>query len=605
MLFTIERYVIRASARFLQRCFSNSVDVSAREFVLQPNESPTSICAGAQKSLKIAFLGVPNLIFLDTPGMVSTKESKKFKLASSFKTDPKTSLQAADIVGIVQDAENVYTRHKIDTNILELLTDDIRSKIPIILVINKVDRLKKKEILLDLIHTLTKSKKSPDFYDIFMISALTGDGINDLRTYLLDTAKSRAWEYEGHVYSDNTCEDVIRQTVRAKLMDILPNEVPYRLQVKLEHFDPAPDDSIKALVSVTCPNKRIARLLTRGSNNRIGQTAVIAEEALRHAFRTSVRLKISVQSPSSFFTKISSTKENSNQDNLESHNSSDKQENQDAVENGKRKRDSSNSSSSSSPSKKQNIKLKKPKTITKTPSPGVKPRAKLGATPKNKLNKLSPGSSKKTEKKQKGTPGGKKKKKEEDETVNGTVEEKTTNTVEEKTNNAQIGNGAAEGKRKTEESASSKKESESNTADKVKKTEKVKKKRARIIEPVDSSDDEDHLSLPESPKRSEVNDEEKKIESEDKPSEINNVSNNDTDKSASDSEEKSETPKKSSTPEKSQTTTTKDESPKKEPTPEKKAKKCPNKRATQRMTKRAIEKASASHTILAHLPIIR
>ncbi|XP_071641511.1 DNA ligase 1 isoform X2 [Temnothorax longispinosus] len=259
-----------------------------------------------------------------------------------------------------------------------------------------------------------------------------------------------------------------------------------------------------------------------------------------------------------------------------SHNSSDKQENQDAVENGKRKRDSSNSSSSSSPSKKQNIKLKKPKTITKTPSPGVKPRAKLGATPKNKLNKLSPGSSKKTEKKQKGTPGGKKKKKEEDETVNGTVEEKTTNTVEEKTNNAQIGNGAAEGKRKTEESASSKKESESNTADKVKKTEKVKKKRARIIEPVDSSDDEDHLSLPESPKRSEVNDEEKKIESEDKPSEINNVSNNDTDKSASDSEEKSETPKKSSTPEKSQTTTTKDESPKKEPTPEKKAKKVHN-----------------------------
>ncbi|XP_071566502.1 DNA ligase 1 isoform X2 [Temnothorax nylanderi] len=276
----------------------------------------------------------------------------------------------------------------------------------------------------------------------------------------------------------------------------------------------------------------------------------------------------------SFFTKISSTKENSNQDNSESHNSSDKQENQDAVENGKRKRDSSNSSSSSSPSKKQNIKLKKPKTITKTPSPGVKPRAKLGATPKNKLNKLSPGSSKKIEKKQKGTPGGKKKKKEEDETVNGTVEEKTSNTVEEKTNNTQIGNGAAEGKRKTEESASSKKESESNTADKVKKTEKVKKKRARIIEPVDSSDDEDHLSLPESPKRSEVNDEEKKIESEDKPSEINNVSNNDTDKSASDSEEKSESPKKS-TPEKSQTTT-KDESPKKEPTPEKKAKKVHN-----------------------------
>lgn len=114
--------------------------------------------------------------------------------------------------------------------------------------------------------------------------------------YLLDSAKSRAWEYEEHIYSDNTCENIIQQTVRAKLLDILPNEIPYHLQVKLEHFDPAPDDSISALVSITCPNKRIARLLTRGSDNRIGQIAVISEEALRHAFRTSVRLKLNVQS---------------------------------------------------------------------------------------------------------------------------------------------------------------------------------------------------------------------------------------------------------------------------------------------------------------------
>lgn len=116
--------------------------------------------------------------------MVSKKESKKFKLTNSFRTNPENSLRAADIVGIVQDGENIYTRHKIDPNILELLTEDIRNQVSIILIINKVDRLKKKEILLDLVNTLTKSKKSPDFYDVFMISALTGDGIDDLRVNL-------------------------------------------------------------------------------------------------------------------------------------------------------------------------------------------------------------------------------------------------------------------------------------------------------------------------------------------------------------------------------------------------------------------------------------
>lgn len=114
---------------------------------------------------------------------------------------------------------------------------------------------------------------------------------------MLDSAKPRAWEYEENIYSDDTCENIIQQTVRAKLLDILPNEIPYRLKVKLEHLDPAPDDSISALVSIICPNKRIACLLTRGSDNRIGQIAVMSEEALRHAFRTSVRLKLNVQSP--------------------------------------------------------------------------------------------------------------------------------------------------------------------------------------------------------------------------------------------------------------------------------------------------------------------
>lgn len=260
----------------------------------------------------------------------------------------------------------------------------------------------------------------------------------------------------------------------------------------------------------------------------------------------------------SFFTRISKKE---NQDDSESHNSSDNQENQNISENGKRKRDSSNFSSSPS-SKKQDIKLKKPKMITKTPSPSAKPRAKLGATPKNKF---SPGSSKKAEKRQSKDTSGRKKKKKEDKTVNGDTENKVKDT--------QVENDTVEDKKK-EESASSKKKSKSNKAEEVKKT--VKKKRARIIELVDSSDDEDHLLLPESPKKLEINDEEKEIESIDQSNKINtNASNNDTNKSDSDNEGKSESPKES-TPEKKSQIIPKDESPKEEPIPEKKAKKVHN-----------------------------
>lgn len=124
--------------------------------------------------------GDTQLIFMDTPGMVSTKEFKRYKLATNFQTDPKVSLNAADIVGIVQDAQNVFTRDKINPNILELLTQ-INKEIPTLLIFNKVDLLKKKHILLHLVNVLTKSKISLEFSDVFMVSALTGDGVDDLR----------------------------------------------------------------------------------------------------------------------------------------------------------------------------------------------------------------------------------------------------------------------------------------------------------------------------------------------------------------------------------------------------------------------------------------
>lgn len=113
--------------------------------------------------------------------MVSSTECKRYKLENSFVKDPHLSLKVADIIGIVQDAHNVFTRDKIDPNILNLLTEDVRNTIPMILIFNKVDKLKKKETLLHLVTVLTKSKNSLKFADTFMISALTGDGIDDLR----------------------------------------------------------------------------------------------------------------------------------------------------------------------------------------------------------------------------------------------------------------------------------------------------------------------------------------------------------------------------------------------------------------------------------------
>ncbi|XP_011153795.1 GTPase Era, mitochondrial isoform X3 [Harpegnathos saltator] len=246
MLFKIENYAIRLSSRFLRRCFSKNFDVQpadVKEFVSHPNRNFLSTCQECEKCLKIAILGAPN-------AGKSTLINQLIKRTICPTSSKVHTTQAK--------ADAVYSEG--NTQLIFVDTPGVVSK------------------------------------NVFMISALTGDGVDDLRTYLLDSAKPREWYYKRHVYSNQTCEDIIQQTVRAKLLDNLPQEIPYNMQVKLEHFDPSPDDSVSASVSVTCSTKRICGILLKFKGNRLRNIARTAEEELRHAFRTSVKLKINVQS---------------------------------------------------------------------------------------------------------------------------------------------------------------------------------------------------------------------------------------------------------------------------------------------------------------------
>lgn len=124
--------------------------------------------------------GDAQIVFMDTPGLVVPKEIKTYKLSESFKDDPKTALIEADIIGIVQDVTNVFTRHKIDDFVLNYIKEK-REDTQLLIILNKVDRLKEKMALLEVTRQLINKENYPKFDDIFMISALNGDGVDDLR----------------------------------------------------------------------------------------------------------------------------------------------------------------------------------------------------------------------------------------------------------------------------------------------------------------------------------------------------------------------------------------------------------------------------------------
>ncbi|XP_076755265.1 GTPase Era, mitochondrial [Xylocopa sonorina] len=336
MLFTIEKCVYRLELSLLRRSFFYSATRNIndnQEEVESEYSNNSKLQQGNRKLLKFAILGLPNagkstlvnklarrtvcpasskvhttqhkaeaiytegdtqIVFMDTPGITTSKEIKTYNLLETFKTDPEISVNEADVIGILQDVTNVHFRHKFDNYFLDYLNSK-RKDAQLLLILNKVDKLKKKAALLEIVRILTENEKYPKFDDIFMVSALSGDGVDDLRNYLVDSAKAKDWKYEDECYTDQSSEQLIVQTVRARLLDILPSEMPYKVKVQLEDINFGHDGTISSTVLLDCPAVRYVTILLKHKAFKIKCLAFHVEKELRHAFRTAVIVRINVQ----------------------------------------------------------------------------------------------------------------------------------------------------------------------------------------------------------------------------------------------------------------------------------------------------------------------
>nr|CAH7725739.1 unnamed protein product [Callosobruchus chinensis] len=255
------------------------------------------------------------IVFMDTPGIVSDKEQKKYNLTKAFIRDCKNVSKGADMIGVIHDVTNFWTRDRLDIKIIKLL-EHHKSK-PSFLILNKVDVLKSKRKLLDLSRLLTESsldgkpmpgakafkredseiKGWPFFQDIFMVSALTGDGLDDVRNYLVSKAEPGEWLFPEAVWTDQSAETIITNTVQAKLLDFIPQEIPYNLKSCMEYFNVDEAGTITCVVLVQCPTKRIAKLVAGASDGKIRQITESVQKDLQETFHTFVKIQVVVTSP--------------------------------------------------------------------------------------------------------------------------------------------------------------------------------------------------------------------------------------------------------------------------------------------------------------------
>lgn len=226
----------------------------------------------------IAMEGAAQIILVDTPGIFAPKR----RLDRAMVTSAWSGAADADAVCLLIDA-----RKGVDEEVEAILTRMPELKRPKYLVLNKIDVIAR-ERLLALAASLNERVR---FERTFMISALTGDGVDDLRRELATRMPLSPWLYPEDQVSDAPLRMLAAEITREKIYDRLHEELPYSSTVETDQWQVRPDGSVRIEQTIFVERESQRKIvLGKGGQTikAIGQAARIeiaeAAEATVHLF---------------------------------------------------------------------------------------------------------------------------------------------------------------------------------------------------------------------------------------------------------------------------------------------------------------------------------
>ncbi len=165
------------------------------------------------------------IIYMDTPGM--HKDEKKVLNRYLNKTAD-TALFGVDVVVWLIDG---LSWHQYDEVIFTKLE---RAGLPVILVANKVDKVKNKD---DILVFFAKAKDRFPFKEMLPISALKGINLDNLEENVMKLLPEGDLIYPEDQITDRTERFLVAEIVREKLTRRLGDELPYALTVEIERYE--------------------------------------------------------------------------------------------------------------------------------------------------------------------------------------------------------------------------------------------------------------------------------------------------------------------------------------------------------------------------------
>lgn len=221
------------------------------------------------------------IVFIDTPGIHKPAN----KLGSIMNNEAYQMIDEVDIILFLIDVTKPFGKG--DQFVLNKIKDLNK---PVILVLNKIDIIDKRELL----KLMEEYSKLYDFKEIIPVSSLKSNNINDL----IETTK-KYLPREGMLYDEDTVTNISRnfyiaEVVREKLLRLTKDEVPHTITCVVESFDEY-DKYIEIGVLIIVDRENLKKIIIGKNGSMLKKVGIYARSDIEEFLGKQVNLKTYVK----------------------------------------------------------------------------------------------------------------------------------------------------------------------------------------------------------------------------------------------------------------------------------------------------------------------
>lgn len=223
------------------------------------------------------------IIFLDTPGIHQAKN----KLGKFMVNVAERTINEVDVIlWLVEPSTFIGAGEQ---GIIEKLK---KSKTPVILVINKIDTVKKEEIL----NFIEAYRKCLDFAEIVPVSALKGENKQQLIDVIFSYLPTGPMYFDEDTITDQPERQIVAELIREKALRLLSDEIPHGIAVSIDQMKERPNGNmIDISATIVCERDSHKGIIIGKQGVMLKNIGSLARKEIENLLDTKVFLQLWVK----------------------------------------------------------------------------------------------------------------------------------------------------------------------------------------------------------------------------------------------------------------------------------------------------------------------